>query len=158
MTGQKTLKPLRPQLDVHIQPSACTNCGKVLDGATAVQETVDSRKRKHVPKPGDFTVCIVCGHLMSFDEKLQLRDPTPEEQINVAGDRRLLAIMKAIAMAKAGMKESFDEITEALSRRRPAVDQTERGPGGEASGVSGADGQRQDVGRGDDRGGGTPQE
>jgi hypothetical protein len=150
MTGQKNLKPLRPQQDVHIPPSACTNCGKVLDGATAVQATADKRKRKHMPKPGDFTVCIVCSHLMSFDENLQLRDPTPEEQIKVAGDRRLLAIMWAIGLAKKGMRDEYDEVAETISGRRPPGDQADRGAEGLSSGLSGADGERKDPPRGSD--------
>lgn len=72
----------------HIPSSPCTNCGKQLDGATSVDCDAP-------PDPGDMTVCIYCGHLMAFNEDLQLRDLTPAEQINVAGDERILAIQGA---------------------------------------------------------------
>ena len=95
----KPPKPLKMQRDVHIKPSACTACSKVLDGATAVMETASQRERNVLPGPGDFTVCF-CGHLMVFGDDLILRDPTPEEIVQIAGDRRVLAIQRAIGAVK----------------------------------------------------------
>jgi hypothetical protein len=83
--------------DVRLPPSPCTNCGKVLDAGNAVRETKAKRPRHRVvmPDPGDFTVCIDCGHVMAFGTDLRLRDPTDDELVKVAGDPRLLAIQQA---------------------------------------------------------------
>jgi hypothetical protein len=74
--------------DRHITPSACTNCGEILDGATSVG--CDGG-----PDPGDLTICIICGHLMVFDDNLKLRDPTGAEMVDAAGDKRIIAIQLA---------------------------------------------------------------
>ena len=69
--------------DCHLPKSNCTNCGAETDGATCV---ADDR----FPSPGDFTICISCGHLMCFTEQLGLREPTDEELVAIAGDDRLI--------------------------------------------------------------------
>lgn len=76
---------MKTGMDQHVPPSSCTNCSKPLDGATSVGA------EDGVPDPGDVTVCIYCGHIMAFDEDLYLRDLTAAEQIDVAGDERILA-------------------------------------------------------------------
>jgi hypothetical protein len=47
------------------------------------------------PKPGDFTVCIRCGHLMCFGDDLSMRELTDAEMIIIASDQRLLVIQAA---------------------------------------------------------------
>ena len=69
---------------------ACLSCGEMMDGATAVGE-----EGEIVPKPGDFTVCMYCGHLMVFDDQLAFRNPSDAEIIELAGDERVVAIGKA---------------------------------------------------------------
>jgi hypothetical protein len=81
--------------DHHMPLSACTNCGYVLDGATGVAE--DDHKGDLVPDPGDFTICVYCGHLMIFTDTLTMRDLTKDEMIKVAGDKRMIAIQEARA-------------------------------------------------------------
>jgi hypothetical protein len=71
-----------------VQASRCKACGYRTDAATSVGS--DAK-----PKPGDFTVCIRCGHVMAFDDKLKLRNLTSEEMNTIAGDARLLAIQFA---------------------------------------------------------------
>ena len=72
----------------HFVPeSMCLNCGKGLDAATAVQD--DSN-----PKPGDFSICLNCGHLSVFAADLTLRPPTDAELIEVAGDPTLLRLQR----------------------------------------------------------------
>jgi hypothetical protein len=73
--------------------SRCTNCGKQIDAATVV--TDDPAHLTVAPSPGDFTVCIACGHVMFFADDLALRDPTAEDIKIVAGDPRILAIQRA---------------------------------------------------------------
>jgi hypothetical protein len=93
-------KPFKVQRDARLTPSPCTNCGKVLDAANAVKESLSKRRRVVMPSPGDITVCISCGHVMAFDDDLKLRDLTAAEIAKIAGDRRLLAIQWARGKVK----------------------------------------------------------
>jgi len=66
--------------------------------ATSMVEEKDHRFTVHGdvrPGPGDITVCIMCGHVMGFCSDLTLRDLTSEEQVQVAGDPRILAVQRA---------------------------------------------------------------
>ena len=63
----------------------CLNCGKLIDVASAVD--CDA-----APSPGDFTICLACGHLMAFDDELILRELTDAETVDVAGDPRIIAV------------------------------------------------------------------
>jgi hypothetical protein len=51
---------------VRVRRSACPTCGTTLNAASAVGEA-DSK-----PSQGDFTLCINCGTIMRFGEKLEL--------------------------------------------------------------------------------------
>lgn len=72
--------------------SACLDCGKQLNGATAV----DNRQR---PKPGNISLCLYCGHIMAFDDALRLRNLTDEEMIEIAGDPRIVDVQRARGLA-----------------------------------------------------------
>jgi hypothetical protein len=78
----------------QLLPSSCTHCHKVVDGAGSI-DTDDG------PKPGDFTICIDCGHLMAFADDLTLRDLTEDEMVEITGDKRMLAVQRARKMTKA---------------------------------------------------------
>lgn len=89
---------------MRLAPSPCTNCGEMLDAASAVKEVGrwphNNRRRFKMrdnerPTPGCPSVCIRCGHLMAFDNELRLRELTPAEQIEIAGNPVLLAIQEA---------------------------------------------------------------
>ena len=67
----------------------CPNCGKWVDGATGV--SADAR-----PSPGDISICIYCSHLSAYADDLTLRHLTDEEMIEIAGDKHILAAMRAI--------------------------------------------------------------
>ena len=74
--------------DTHrIRASTCLSCGVINDAATGVD---DSDK----PYPGAITVCLTCGHIMAYADDLGLRELTVQEQIDVAGDKRILAIQR----------------------------------------------------------------
>jgi len=62
---------------------ACKACGHRL---SAISHT-DKHK---VPKPGCYTVCLYCGHLMVLDQDLRARNPTSTEMLEIAGDKALL--------------------------------------------------------------------
>jgi hypothetical protein len=46
------------------------------------------------PSPGDFTICLYCGHLCTFTEELGLRDPTDAEILEIAGAVELIGAQK----------------------------------------------------------------
>jgi hypothetical protein len=81
-------QPMKLGASVKAIPSPCTGCGKVLDMAACVDGD-------YSPEPGNITVCFTCGHLMAYNNNLKLRDLTDKEIIEVAGDRRIIAMQKA---------------------------------------------------------------
>jgi len=44
------------------------------------------------PTPGDFCICLECGHLMAYASDLTHRPLTREEEIEVAGNKDLLEV------------------------------------------------------------------
>lgn len=66
----------------------CLLCSEKLDRVACI--TVDGVDIRIKPKTGDIAVCL-CGHVMIFDAKLQLRNLTDEENIALAEDPRILA-------------------------------------------------------------------
>lgn len=75
---------------VRMGKATCLNCAAELDGATGLDVKGAVR-----PAPGDFTVCLYCGHLMVFDEALQFRELTAKELFEMAADRRLVEVSRA---------------------------------------------------------------
>lgn len=68
----------------------CTNCAKVLDGASSIVGD-------HTPSPGDITVCIYCSHLMAYADDLTLREMTDAEMNEIAGNKKILTAMEVVA-------------------------------------------------------------
>lgn len=56
----------------------CPNCGQINDVAAALTENdvPDNRELSE----GDLLICTRCGHLMTVDEDLLVRDLTSEER------------------------------------------------------------------------------
>ncbi len=81
-------------VDRHMPPTVCLGCGGKIDGATHVGD------EDTTPDPGSIVVCIYCGHIQAYDDDLRLRELTPEEQLIIAGDERILAIQRARALAE----------------------------------------------------------
>lgn len=79
--------------DRRMPLSSCVECGKELDGASALGPDAS-------PSPGDVTLCIHCGSASIFTEELLLRRPTAEEFCDislmpgVAEFRRLIKELK----------------------------------------------------------------
>lgn len=72
----------------HVCPeSMCLNCGKRLNAATALAGEIG-------PQPGNFTVCLDCGHLMVFAADLTLRAPIDAELTEIAGDPGLVRLQR----------------------------------------------------------------
>lgn len=72
----------------HMPKCKCIACGYPLDAVTSV-----GRGRR--PESGDVTICMKCGHIMGFRKNQTVRNLTSAEMIQVAGDKRILAIQKA---------------------------------------------------------------
>ena len=77
--------------------SQCLSCGSELDASTGVYDA-------GLPKPGDITLCLYCGHIMAFAGDLGLRELTDSEARDVAGHPKILA---AQAARQAVMKEKL---------------------------------------------------
>ena len=80
---------------MQVPASVCQNCGTKCDGATGLKDD-------ECPSPGDYSICVYCGHLMIFSDGLVLRNPTDEEIISIAGDP---ALIMATAIAERYRKE-----------------------------------------------------
>lgn len=78
--------------EVRLPKDRCTNCKREMDAASVIDE-VYAR-----PKPGDFTICISCGHIMAFDDKLRLRELSWREMRQAAGDKRIVRASTALKM------------------------------------------------------------
>lgn len=65
----------------------CLACNAGMDMATGL--TGDNK-----PESGDITVCLLCGHIMSFTADATLRELTDAEARDVADDPDILKIQK----------------------------------------------------------------
>lgn len=95
----------------RFKASACTNCKRMLDAAS---------KNPRKPRPGDMTICLYCGHLMTFGKRLVLREPTDDELIDVAGGVQLITAQRVRAMY-------LREIATLNRHSRPAAKSSEKG-------------------------------
>jgi hypothetical protein len=77
-------------MTARMESSPCTNCGKLCDAAAY------AGAGEATPSPGDFTICFYCGHLMLFDDRLHLRDPTDAEVVEAAGHSDVNAAYRAL--------------------------------------------------------------
>ena len=68
------------KIDVKVPPSPCLGCGKIVDMAAGMPWG------PRPPRPGDYSMCLKCGHLMVFAEDMTLRNPTGKEMIDMAGE------------------------------------------------------------------------
>ncbi len=55
----------------------CIECGYAMNAATPTKAS--GTKPDDVPKPGDVSLCLNCGKLQMFDDKMRFREPTPHE-------------------------------------------------------------------------------
>jgi hypothetical protein len=74
----------------RVPPSKCLNCGRVHDACTGIDGAV-------TPHPGDVTICLMCGHIMSYDDDLRLVQLTAEQINMVAADPRIVWFNKVRA-------------------------------------------------------------
>jgi hypothetical protein len=89
---------------VEVRPGArCLQCGLELTGAAGVVHPLEPGVP--TPSPGDFSVCIACGHIATFDDRLSLRELTQQELLSLDNDTRIQLIRNAHrAMLRASKK------------------------------------------------------
>jgi hypothetical protein len=71
----------------------CSRCGLALAGSG------DERSLKEAgvpnPSPGDFTVCIGCGHIVAYDDDMNLRELTRREIDSIDETDRIMLLQQA---------------------------------------------------------------
>ena len=79
-------------MTTRLAETKCLRCHHKLDAASCLADDAA------VPKPGDITICIKCGYLMTFTDDLSFRDLTEEEVLEVTLDvvSRFQRVRKAI--------------------------------------------------------------
>lgn len=83
----------------------CTNCGTTNDVAASIMQdgVIDDRELSS----GDLLICVNCGHCMSVDEDLRIRELTSEEKEYWKGNVELKAaqdILKSGVINKGQIK------------------------------------------------------
>jgi hypothetical protein len=73
----------------------CLECGKLIDAATGLNQS-------HRPKPGDYAVCLGCGHVAAYTDGLTLRQLTADERDYVASDQKIARLRAALARLRGG--------------------------------------------------------
>lgn len=74
---------------VKIAPQLCLNCRAMCD-------TTAGYDYPHRPMPGSWTICIFCGHLMAFDERMEFRELTQRERSQAEDDRNVRLVRQSI--------------------------------------------------------------
>lgn len=84
-------------------PTHCPKCGTFLDAASVLRSG-------HIPmpKPGDFTVCIGCGVIMTFGDQLQLQEVS-EAELAALKPKELTNVKKIQAAVRIYMLHKFLE-------------------------------------------------
>lgn len=76
-----------------IKGSHCPSCNCFLDGASELNG--DSK-----PKPGDITICGICGNVAIYDNQMDIRLPTSDELMELSKDENIIRVQFAIYLAK----------------------------------------------------------
>lgn len=71
----------------YVTPGFCPKCSRLIE--------CSSSPFKGNPKPGDASVCIECGAILTFGEDMMPRLPSPEEMLMMAIQPQWLSIVSA---------------------------------------------------------------
>jgi hypothetical protein len=77
-----------PLPDSRVPATHCPECGYRMDGATAADQ------ENAMPAPGDVSVCLNCGQLLTFEDAMTLRKPKREEIGELMRNRNNWAIIE----------------------------------------------------------------
>jgi hypothetical protein len=72
---------------VRHDATQCLNCGKIINAAAQMAAADD---KDAAPHPGAVALCLGCGHVMIYADDLSLRELTDAEQVEIAGDPRIV--------------------------------------------------------------------
>lgn len=94
-----------------VKAAVCPSCGMKMDAATSV-----TGGGEHIPRPGDYSVCLQCGQILIFDEEREpvLALPEDLEHAEKTSPENFKLLMKASAIAKEMAKSGLP-----LKDRRP---------------------------------------
>jgi hypothetical protein len=70
--------------------NTCPKCSKRIDGGTRVNDELTPPQ----PKPGDFSVCMLCGALLRYNAKLRSVLVTRAERQIMQRDKRLRELIE----------------------------------------------------------------
>jgi hypothetical protein len=56
-----------------LKPQMCVECGLLFNASSPTQG------KRSLPKPGNVSLCLNCGHLALFGDDMMLREPTAAE-------------------------------------------------------------------------------
>lgn len=87
------------RIEQRLVGNKCPACGKTAEGGTSIDDQEAARN----PKPGDYGVCLYCGGLNRYDERLQLCKVERRERRQLARDPRLKELL-AIALRAARLR------------------------------------------------------
>lgn len=104
--GEQKRKGVRT---TRLKSLMCLNCGANLTAATNFEQYAR-------PQPGSVMICVVCAHIMVYDENLEFRSPTDEEVVEMAGHPEIVKHMKALASYQTtlAVKEEVNNRVEAI--------------------------------------------
>jgi len=67
-------------MTTRLPEAECLRCRKKVDAASCIADDGAA------PEPGDVTICIFCGYLMTFADDLSFRELTEEEILELPLD------------------------------------------------------------------------
>lgn len=109
--GEAKLRKINFQTTRLSSGSDCLNCGIKVDAATSIDH-------RHVPHEGAIAICLICSHIMAYDETVHLRELTDEEVIDIAGRPEILFAINRLGSAKAAWESKHGEGSWGASSRQ----------------------------------------
>ncbi len=66
--------------DSMMNTASCPRCGARFTIASCSPK---DKNGKYPPAPGDWSICLTCMGLLVFDEEMNMRVPTPREEVDM---------------------------------------------------------------------------
>jgi hypothetical protein len=83
----------RPKMKETVIPEYhCPACGRELNATT-------DPFSDYTPKPGNYTICIYCTHIMIFGKDLSVRELTKEEAAKIKSDHEVMSLRHQLQKA-----------------------------------------------------------
>jgi len=74
--------------------NTCPECGNKNDSGLGIEHEA------LIPREGDASICIVCGHVMIFKADGALREPSEDELIEIMRSKTVREMMAALAVIR----------------------------------------------------------